>query len=110
MIVQNDPSDHPRDDPEPREAEFEFPLMLGAFMMFSGIGILALAETRNDHSPWVHGVWVAIMIISFLIGSVFLVRTLLDSSWYAEPLPRTDPDEEPDKPSPPFPNSDHRTW
>lgn len=93
-----------------QDDDSDFPLTLGGTMVSFGFCILAFVQTKQDHSFWAHGIWIVIMLVSFLAACVFLVLTLLDSSWYDKPLPRTDSDEPPDELRPKLPDSDHRSW
>ncbi len=110
MTVQNDPSDHPRDDPEPSEADYWNGVaaiggLISAVLLF--VAKLRLEEAQH---PWqVALLSLAILLLSLAVLGCF-VFIVYRSDWYSMPLPRTDPDEPPDSLRPTSPEQDHRTY
>lgn len=103
--------------PEPHAApnqdhdeDFEFPLALGVTAVFLAFCVMAVVQTKQDHTALVHIGWVMFAGVTGVGAFAALIFTFLASDWYSKPLPRTDPDEPPDELRHPFSDTDHRSW
>lgn len=110
MTVPIEPPDCPRDDPEPSEADYWSGVAAIGCLIAGVLLVMANHQLKEARLLWQEALLSLATIFLALVVMGCLVVIMFRSDWYAKPLPRADPDEEPDKPSPPFPNSDHRTW
>ncbi len=110
MTVRNDPSDHPRDDPEPSEADYWSGVAAIGCLIAGVLLVMAEHQLKEVRLLWQEALLSLATIFLALVVMGCLVVIIFRSDWYAEPLPRTDPDETPDELRPRLPDSDHRSW